>query len=235
MKFDNNLESSIYAQTVYNCLNDLDYHCKPPTRRLKMAIYTDKLEELSLTIKCMLGDASTDLTAIINRCATMNGIKEVKADNIQKVYDLLIEDYKGAAIMKARNRSANFNEKESYYIGDLNPIRDIVSGSVAFLKEINKNIADLQVCIKGGDAAPKFNKTTYKTICKDVYCSTGDYFYEPSDDKTPDTRNFFVDAIKKLKMLKTTYLKLFNKYFGDESPFAPFELYSKYICKYMSD
>lgn len=235
MKFDDNdLEKEIYAQTLYSCLNDLNYRIKPPTRRLKIAVYADKLEELSLTIKCMLADSATDLSAMLNRTATMNGIKEVKPDNLQKVYDLMLEDYKAAEFLRHKKCHSVFNEKENVYLNDVNPIREVTTESIAFLKEINKNIADLQVCVKGGDAAPKFNKTSYKEICKDVY-KASECFFEQDGANPPDTRNFFVDGIKKLKMLKTTYLKLFNKYFGDESPFACFDLYSKYICKYMSD
>lgn len=207
---------------VYDIIDNLDIVTKSSARVYEHAFFADKLKEDEIAYKSSIETAHSDIILAIKRSCEARKT-EFKPENIKKQLEFVIEDAEDCCRKLDSIRRGNYNS------GIVNPLNRVYYNTDRYIRTIDTCISRCLTVVKSVDSNEDIlNKANYSTALQwaaDDYINLSEEqekLYKSGKDIF--SRESLMLNIKKLRTFRSRIVRIFNKSFGKDSIFAPFNL-----------
>lgn len=216
---------------VFDIIEDAFISIPNSGKLFEKAFFTDKLKELEISFKTQIDNYCSDMLLAMRRSADARDI-DVNSTDIKKLYQYVNEDYEHCAqkMVKINPNIISWKVRNFEY-GFLKYVTIVTN---KYIREIDHTINKCLTSIKSVDSSEEIlNKATYTSA---LYDPDNDWVELSKEQKKlyDEGKEIFSKEtlllnVKKLRSLKARVIRIYNKAFGKDSIYAPFELQDK--CK----
>lgn len=221
---------------VYDIINDSSMYLPTKGKIYEKAFFADKLKELEIGIKVDTEVYANNLLLALKRSASGHN-REFDPAKIKEFFDLMLTDFTNCA-RKLDEISGGTTSAVNYKIsnGLIDPLKFVTAMFSKLIVNIDECITKYGVSMKSVDATEDvLNKATYTS----VFYESESYWVKLNEEqkKLYDSgKDLFSKEslslnIKKLRAFKSRVIRIYNKCFGKDSIYAPFNLHDSIITR----
>lgn len=216
---------------VYDIIEDAFISIPNSSKLFEKAFFTDKLKELEISFKTQIDNYCSDMLLAMRRSAEARNL-DPKTTDIKKLYQCVTEDYEHCAQKISEINPTIISWKvRNFEYGFLKYVTILTN---KYIREIDHTINRCLIGIKSVDSTEEvLNKATYTSALYDPDCDWVALSKEQKklydEGKEILSKDTLLLNVKKLRSLKARVIRIYNKSFGKDSIYAPFELQDK--CK----
>lgn len=227
----NDYNIPIYERIINDTLKNLSLHRLSEMKLYEKSFITNKLKELEISIKIATTTYANELLSAMKRSANVHKIEFVEK-NMKTILDSMMNDWIDCATkIDGARKDGSVN---TWHLANGTPLDTATVIFCQYIRTIDNCIERIISSIKSVDATEDIlNKATYTSAIMDDIDSwvslneEQEKLYKSGKDVF-DKESLMLN-VRKLRTFKSRIIRIFNKTFGKDSVFAPFNLHD--MCK----
>ncbi len=227
----NDYNIPIYKRIINDTLKNLSLYQLREMKLYEKSFVTNKLKELEISIKIATTTYANELLSAMKRSADAHKIEFVEK-NMKSILDSMMHDWIDCATKIDGTRADG--SVNTWHLAGGSPLDTVTVTFCKYIRTIDNCIERIISSIKSVDATEDMlNKATYTSAIMDDIDSwvrlneEQEKLYRSGKDVF-DKESLMLN-VRKLRTFKSRVIRIFNKTFGKDSVFAPFNLHD--MCK----